>query len=316
MKLYELVNEINPYAETVIVSENEEETVVKIDKIMKGKQIPLLQMIEALKPYSDYEILNETENELMVKVIKNSSCQEHYANKGNLLIIGTDDYASVIKDIAEGMDCFSKISFLDNRFGQEGYNAEQDVIGKIENIGEYAVSYQYAIPSYSDSEKRLRCINELEENCFRIPVIVSPRAYVSKYAQIQKGSVVEALSSIQTNAAIAIGVYVSSGAVVSANSFVGDVCFIGANAVVCANSIVPAHTRIDCGDVFTKEVSMNLLNKMQSDLEHKSLVNDDKQICSSCAEGAYWLKLDPNEVFCPKISLLHNGRCAAYRKME
>lgn len=130
MKLYELVNEINPYSEALITSENENETVVKIDKTINGKQIPLFQMIEALKPYSDYEVLNENENELTIKVMKNSSGQENYANKGNLLIIGTDDYASVIKDVAESMDCFSKISFLDNRFGQEGYNAEQMLLEK------------------------------------------------------------------------------------------------------------------------------------------------------------------------------------------
>lgn len=93
MKLYELVNEINPYSEALITSENENETVVKIDKTINGKQIPLFQMIEALKPYSDYEVLNENENELTIKVMKNSSGQENYANKGNLLIIGTDDYA-------------------------------------------------------------------------------------------------------------------------------------------------------------------------------------------------------------------------------
>lgn len=233
----------------------------------------------------------------------------------NLLIIGTDEYAAVIKDIGESMKCFKNISFLDNRFGEEGYTPEENVIGKIENIDEYAASYRYAIPSFADCEKRLRCIAELEENCFRIPVIVSPGAYVSPYAQIQKGSVIEALSSIQTNAAVAIGVYISSGAVVSRNSFVGDVCFIGANAVVEAQSIVPAQTRIECGDVFTKELSMNLLNKMQSDLEHKPMGNDKKQICSSCAEGAYWLKHDPTGIFCPKISLLRHGRCSAYRKV-
>ena len=233
----------------------------------------------------------------------------------NLLIIGTSDYAAAIKDIAESMKCFSKISFLDNHFGEKGYTAEENVIGKIENIGEYALSYNYAIPSFSDCEKRLSCIKELEENCFRIPVIVSPSAYVSKYAQIQRGTVVEALSNIQTNAAVAIGAYISSGAVVSSNSFVGDVCFIGANAVVEAGSVVPAQTRINSGKVFTKEVSVKLLNKMQNDLEHKSMANDEKQICSSCAEGAYWLKLDPNEVFCPKISLLHDGKCSAYREI-
>lgn len=236
-------------------------------------------------------------------------------DKDNLLIIGTGGYAAAIKEIAENMGCFLKISFLDNRFGEEGFTPAENVIGKIENISEYASLYRYAIPSFSDGKKRLNCIKELEENCFQIPVIVSPSAYASKSAQIQKGAVIEAHSSIHQNAAVSVGAYISSGAVIGNASFVGDACFVGANAVVEANSLVPMQTRIKDKDIFTKEASLNFLNEAQNNSENKPATNDE-QICRSCAEGAYWLRLDSSEVVCPKISLLHNGKCSAYRKIK
>ncbi len=236
-------------------------------------------------------------------------------NKENLLIIGTDGYAAAIKEIAEDMGCFLKISFLDNRFSEEGCTTAENVIGKIENIGEYASLYRYAIPSFSDCEKRLNCIKELEENCFQIPVIISPKAYASKSAQIQKGAVIEAHSSIHKNATVSVGAYISSGAVIGNASFVGDACFVGSDAVVEANSLVPMQTRIKDNDIFTKETSLKFLNKAQNNSEDNRKAND-KQICRSCAEGAYWLRLDSSEVVCPKISLLNNGKCSAYRKMK
>lgn len=61
---------------------------------------------------------------------------------------------------------------------------------------------------------------------------------------------------------------------------------------------------------------MNLLDKIKSDLQGKPPKKNKEPICSSCAEGAYWLEVDPGEIFCPRISLLHDGKCSAYRRIE
>lgn len=64
-----------------------------------------------------------------------------------------------------------------------------------------------------------------------------------------------------------------------------------------------------------REVVIKLPNNIQNDFEQKK-ASSQTQICTTCAEGEYWLKLDPKEVFCPKISSLNNGKCSAYRRKK
>ena len=44
--------------------------------------------------------------------------------------------------------------------------------------------------------------------------------------------------------------------------------------------------------------------------------SESEKICSFCAEGSYWCRLDSSEVICPHISYLKNGKCPKFRKLE
>lgn len=44
--------------------------------------------------------------------------------------------------------------------------------------------------------------------------------------------------------------------------------------------------------------------------------SDPEKICSFCAEGAYWCRLDSSEVICPHISCLKNGKCPMFKELE
>ena len=43
---------------------------------------------------------------------------------------------------------------------------------------------------------------------------------------------------------------------------------------------------------------------------------DSKKICSFCAEGSYWCRLDSSEVICPHISCLEDGKCPMFKRKE
>lgn len=179
----------------------------------------------------------------------------------NLLILGAGQYGTVVKEIAESMGCFEKIDFLDDSFGADNPNYHEDAIGKIENLDEHRVNYTYAIPAIGDADKRLEQMAQLEENGFRIPVIVSPRAYVSPSAQLQKGVVVEPLAGIHANVVVASGTYVSMGAVVNHNSVVMESCHIDSNAVVMSGALVVAKTYISPCEVVRKQAMKLTLDK-------------------------------------------------------
>lgn len=127
----------------------------------------------------------------------------------NLLILGAGQYGTVVKEIAQSMNCFEKIDFLNDSFGTENPNYHEEAIGKREKLDEHRVNYFYAIPAIGDPEKRLELLEALIENGYQIPVLVSPRADVSPLAQLQKGAVIEPLAGIHGNVVIGEVSYIS-----------------------------------------------------------------------------------------------------------
>ena len=84
----------------------------------------------------------------------------------------------------------------------------------------------------------------LEQSCYKIAVLVHPKAYVAHTARLRKGVLIEPMAVIKSNASIGIGSIVSAGAAVGSNTFVGDGCFIGYNSAVSDNTLVPAGKKI------------------------------------------------------------------------
>lgn len=162
--------------------------------------------------------------------------------KKNLLIIGAGQYGKVAKEIAEDVGTFEKIDFLDDN--------SPFAIGKISDMEKFSDKYQYAFVALGDVELRLKLIEKLEEACYRIAILVSPKAYVSPSAQILKGTIVEPMAAVHTDACVSVGCIVSAGAVINHNVFVGDGCHINCNATIDAGRIMLAKTKLEAGKVF------------------------------------------------------------------
>lgn len=163
----------------------------------------------------------------------------------NLLILGAGQYGTVVKEIAEAMDCFDKIDFLDDTFGlgeTEGHYHEQS-IGKLADLEKFTNDYTYAICAIGNPEVRQKLTGKIQEACYRIPVLVSPLAYVSKSAQLRHGDVIEPMSVVHASAVVGIATFISAGAVVNHNSFLSDYCHINCNAVVMSGAIVPPYIK-------------------------------------------------------------------------
>jgi len=161
----------------------------------------------------------------------------------NLLIISTDHYGPVVKEIAEAMGGFEKIDVLEGQ-GVGGLVWSDDIANRV-------TEYSFAVAAVSDPERRLKWIERLTEACFSVPALVHPRAYVSPSAQIQQGCIVEPNATVSANVVLTLGVIVSAGAVVQHNSFVGDGCHIDAGAIVGVGSVVKAGTYLLPGDSFS-----------------------------------------------------------------
>lgn len=188
----------------------------------------------------------------------------------NLLILGAGQYGTVAKEIAQSMNFFEKISFLDDSFGEDNPNYHEESIGKFDDAEQFSTDYSYAIVAIGNPKIRRNFTKKIEEYGYTVPILVSPRAYVSPSAQLAKGCIVEPLAGVHANAVIGTGTIVSMGAVVNHNSMVMNYCHINCGAIVMSGAVVESGTKVDAGKIVEK-----ISNEDCAKAIEKSVMNED-----------------------------------------
>lgn len=165
-----------------------------------------------------------------------------------LLIIGAGQYGLMAQEIAQAMDCFSEIAFLDDSYPSQN----SAVIGSSRDIKKFAKDYRCGFVAIGNPEVRRKLVESLFANGIIPVIIVHPMAFVSPSAKLQPGCCVEPLAVVQTDASIATASFIASGAVVRHNAVVGEYCHVDCNAVVESTAVVPARTKVACNCVFSR----------------------------------------------------------------
>ena len=165
--------------------------------------------------------------------------------KKSLLILGAGQYGRVVRETAEAMDCFEKISFLDDN--------RPLAIGKLTDYQGFLQDYDSAFVAMGNPQLRMQWLQKLEQVGYELPVLIHPRAYVSPSAVLGKATIAEPMSVVNAGAVIELGGLLCAGCVVNHNAHVMAVCQIDCNAVVASNATVPEGTKVQSGTVFHKE---------------------------------------------------------------
>jgi sugar O-acyltransferase (sialic acid O-acetyltransferase NeuD family) len=185
---------------------------------------------------------------------------------GALLIIGAGGHGKVVAEAAELDGRFENIMFLDDRIDAVRVLGHV-IIGKLQEYEKFAKQYEYAIVCIGVNEKRVEITQKLLKAGYKVPVIIHPKASVSKYSDIGDGSVILAGAVVNTNANIGMaciininssvdhesiigdGVHICSGAVVRSGCRVGELSCIGAGAVVNSGIILKEKSMVQSGMV-------------------------------------------------------------------
>lgn len=165
----------------------------------------------------------------------------------NLLILGAGQYGQVTKEVAQSMQCFDQIDFLDDN--------NPIAIDKIANYAQYEGQYDHAIVAIGNNLMRLSLIEKLRGVSFQITTLISPQAYVSPSVQLGEGSIVEPMAVVHSNSIIGIGCILSAGSVINHDCALGAGCHIDCNGIVPTSSEVPVETKVLCGQVYRKASS-------------------------------------------------------------
>lgn len=160
----------------------------------------------------------------------------------NLLILGAGQYGMVAKEIAESINEFEKIHFLDDK--------KPTAIGRLNDFNSFVASYECAFVAIGNPDIRSDYIERLLKAGFRLPNLLSPKAYISSSVNLSQGIIVEPMAVIHTNAVINRGCIISAGAVINHNCVLGECCHIDCNSTVTRSAVVPPKTKINSGTVY------------------------------------------------------------------
>ena len=145
----------------------------------------------------------------------------------NLLILGAGSHGHSVKEIAESLRVFQKISFLDDN------ETGEDIIGKCSDAARFKEEYPCAFVAIGNNEIRRKYAALLKECNFLIPNIISPAANISKDAKIGEGVAIMPQSTIS-------------------KAEIGDFCILSSNSLVNYGCNIGGYSHIGCGGIITK----------------------------------------------------------------
>jgi sugar O-acyltransferase (sialic acid O-acetyltransferase NeuD family) len=194
----------------------------------------------------------------------------------DIILIGGGGHCKSVIDVIEQENKFSIIGILDSKdkIGQNvlGYN----IIGTdddIENFAKKHKNFAITIGQIKSPKIRKKIYNRVIKANGKLPVIISPLAYVSKHAKINYASIIMHSAIVNANSIIGKCViintkaniehdvkvgnfcHISTGATLNGNVSVKNGVFIGSNTVVNHNIEIAKNSIIGSNSTVNKSIT-------------------------------------------------------------
>ena len=197
-----------------------------------------------------------------------------------IILFGAGGHARACVDVIELGGKFAVAGFIEKSETNIQRTLGYPVLGTDDDLQSLRGKYNHALIAVGQIQSaaiRVRLFQALQQMDYMLPVIVSPKAYVSKHAQIGAGTIV------------------MHGAIINANARVGTNCIINNRALVDHDAEIGDHSHIATGAIINGEVSVGQASFIGSGVVTKQCLS----IGSNCIVGAgVVLKNDmaPNQV--------------------
>ncbi len=172
-----------------------------------------------------------------------------------ILLVGGGGHCKSVIDVIEQEGNYNIAGIVDKKelIGQEvlGYK----VIGCDDDLEELFLKYKYALVTVGQIKSntlRVKLFSILKKIGYELPVIVSPLAYVSKYAKVEEGTVVLHNALINANASVGVNCIVNTKALIEHDATIDEHCHISTATVINGGVTVKANSFIG-SNTTTKE---------------------------------------------------------------
>jgi UDP-N-acetylbacillosamine N-acetyltransferase len=160
-----------------------------------------------------------------------------------LLILGAGGYGKTIADVASQLNCYDRISFLDDQ------RTGDHILGKCEEYLQFCDSETEVYPAFGGGSIRMMWIHRLQEAQITIPSLIHPRAYVSPTAVLEEGVVVLPGAIVNTVVTVKRGCIINCGAIVDHGCVLEEGVHVCLGAIVKAENRIPRCMKIEAGEI-------------------------------------------------------------------
>jgi len=153
----------------------------------------------------------------------------------DIILIGGGGHCRSVIDVIELGNEFRIIEIIDKE-----ENIGKDVLGypiiapdnELPDLHRTVANAFVTIGHIASNDARKRLFLTIKKLGFNIPIIISPLAYVSKYASIGEGTIVMHQALINTNARVGRNCIINTKALIEHDAIIEDNCHVSTAAVV------------------------------------------------------------------------------------
>jgi len=177
----------------------------------------------------------------------------------DLIFIGAGGHARACIDVVELEGQFRVAGLVEKSGSRDLVDAGYPIIGCDEDLKVLKKKYNYALVTVGQvktHEPRERLFDKLSELGFELPVIISPRAYVSSSTKIGAGTIVMHGAVVNAEARIGRNCIINNQALVEHDVYVKDHCHVATGAVLNGGVKVDAGVFIGSGAVIKQGVQI------------------------------------------------------------
>jgi len=179
--------------------------------------------------------------------------------KGPILLVGAGGHARACIDVIEQEGRFTVAGLVGLSEEVGGCVLGYPVLGEDSDLSALLSEYDHALVTVGQIKTphpRMILFEQIERSGCVIPVIVSPRAYVSPHATVGAGSLVMHGAVVNAGAVVGRNCIVNSQSLVEHDVFVGDHCHIATGTVVNGGVRVGDGTFIGSGSTVRQSVEI------------------------------------------------------------
>ena len=151
-----------------------------------------------------------------------------------LLLVGGGGHGQSVVDVVEAQGVWTIAGVLDvpSKIGRKVLSYE--IVGSEEHIFSLAQEHRFLITvgQMHTGGIRERLFQLVRQAQGKLPVVVSPRAYVSPHATLGGGSVVMHQALVNAGATVGVNAIINTQALVEHGTYVGHHCHIATGAVI------------------------------------------------------------------------------------